>query len=444
MIRHVYKPSKREGGKRAFDRLYRGRYRLDGEERVREVPLRTPDKQIAEQRLHKIILEEQREREGLLAPRAERDAAKRRFVDHVADFIQTRRSVGRDERYVKQLHEKLLRLGRECEWSTVRDVTARSFETWRARQSRTPKTLNEYYASISGLMKWLEPRLGVNPLRCVQKVESRGSQKRERRAFAMDELQRLVAVSGPCGVVYLTAAFAGLRRGELLQLEWRDLHLDAERPFVNVRASISKNHKQAMLPLHTDLVKALGRMRTAKTLPMGVVFRGLVPRMTAFRKDLDAAGIAYADAKGEYADFHSLRKTFGTMLTLAGVPQRVVMELMRHSDMRLTAETYTDAGMLPTDATVASLPSLNAAIPAPQLAPQSLVPARPALSNGVHESEVPNFAGTRMNTGFEVDLTLHVQPWPMPSRNGEKSGRQDSNLRPGAISMRVCRVWRHK
>jgi hypothetical protein len=56
MIRHVYKPSKPEGGKRVFDRLYRGRYRLDGEDRIREVPLRTPDKQIAEQRLSKIIL----------------------------------------------------------------------------------------------------------------------------------------------------------------------------------------------------------------------------------------------------------------------------------------------------------------------------------------------------------------------------------------------------
>ena len=98
MIRHVYKPSKREGGKRVFDRLYRGRYRLDGEERIREVPLKTPDKQIAEQRLNKIILDEQREREGLLAPKAERDAAKRRYAAHVEDFIETRRSVGRDEK----------------------------------------------------------------------------------------------------------------------------------------------------------------------------------------------------------------------------------------------------------------------------------------------------------------------------------------------------------
>ena len=45
------------------------------------------------------------------------------------------------------------------------------------------------------------------------------------------------------------------------------------------------------------------------------------------------------DAKGEYADFHSLRKTFGIRLTLAGVGQRTVMELMRHSGMALVDAT---------------------------------------------------------------------------------------------------------
>ena len=163
---------------------------------------------------------------------------------------------------------------------------------------------------------------------------------------------------------------------------------------------------------------------------MDVVFRGLIPRMTVFRKDLEAAGIAYVDTKGEYADFHSLRKTFGTMLTLAGVPQRVVMELMRHSDMRLTAKTYTDAGMLPVDATITKLPSLNGAVnPAPQLAPQSLVQARPALSLVVRESEVPHFAGTRMNTRIERDLALPVTECPAMSESEEWCAMQGSNLR---------------
>jgi len=45
-------------------------------------------------------------------------------------------------------------------------------------------------------------------------------------------------------------------------------------------------------------------------------------------------------------DFHSLRHTFCTNLQCAGVSQREAMELMRHSDPRLTASTYTDASLL--------------------------------------------------------------------------------------------------
>jgi len=127
MIRYVYKPSKVVRGKRVFDRLYRGRYRLDGDERMREVPLRTPDKQIADQRLNKIVLEEQREGAGLLAPKAEREAAQRRFAEHVEDFILMRRAVGRDEKYVNELRKKLLRLGKECSWAYPKDVSALTF-----------------------------------------------------------------------------------------------------------------------------------------------------------------------------------------------------------------------------------------------------------------------------------------------------------------------------
>lgn len=234
-----------------------------------------------------IAIREQREREGLLASKVERDAARKGFSEHVEEFIKTRRAVGRDEKYVKELRKKLLRLGEERGWTVAKDVTAESFEAWRYRQSMVAKTLNEYHTAICGLMKWLEPRIGANPLRFVQKVESRGSQKRERRAFSMVELRKLVTVSGQRGVVYLTAAFTGLRRGELLELEWRDLHLEAERPFVNVRASISKNHKQAMLPVHPDLVGALVKFRSADALPTEKVLLGVIPRMTLFREDLE-------------------------------------------------------------------------------------------------------------------------------------------------------------
>ena len=52
----------------------------------------------------------------------------------------------------------------------------------------------------------------------------------------------------------MTAALeTGLRRGELEQLEWRDLHLDGAAPFVSVRRSTTKNHKPAPIPIDGEL-----------------------------------------------------------------------------------------------------------------------------------------------------------------------------------------------
>ena len=162
-------------------------------------------------------------------------------------------------------------------------------------------------------------------MRHVQKVQTNGGEHIKRRALRADELARLISVSGPRGVVYRRAARTGIRRGELEQIEWRDVHLEAAQPFIAVRAVVSKNKSYAMQPLSSDAVAALLEL-------------------------------------------------------LGGVAQRTVMELMCHSDMRLTAKTYTDAHMLPVSDAVSKLPSLIAAGPPSQIDSQGLVPEHPGLS----------------------------------------------------------------
>jgi integrase len=73
-------------------------------------------------------------------------------------------------------------------------------------------------------------------------------------------------------------------------------------------------------------------------------------------RDLARAGIVFVDEMGRRADFHALRKTFGTALVLNGEHPRVVMEAMRHSDMKLTMKLYTNATQLPVAATMKRLP----------------------------------------------------------------------------------------
>ncbi len=88
-------------------------------------------------------------------------------------------------------------------------------------------------------------------------------------------------------------------------------------------------------------------------------------RMWQFKRDLVAAGIPFLDAEGKRADLHALRHTYNTRLAVSGVSPRVAMELMRHSEMRLTTKTYTDVSLLPLAAAVQSLPSLMGADSSP-------------------------------------------------------------------------------
>jgi len=276
---------------------------------------------------------------------------------HLSDYLTDLQAVGRDGQYIYELGNRVRRLMRECGWNQINAITSDSFQAWRARQTLAPKTLNEYLTSATSLLNWMEKhgRIERSPLRHVQKVQSNGKQVRPRRAFTHDEIARLLAVAGPRKVIYLTAVHTGLRRKELKLMETDDLHLDAKQPFVNVRPSTTKNHKQAIIALHADVVEELRKLR----LSPGKVFGNGLPKMETFKRDLRRAGIDFIDAKGRRADFHSLRHTLGTNLALAGTAPRVAMEAMRHSDIRLTTKTYTDTGLLPVSDAVAKLPSFT-------------------------------------------------------------------------------------
>src|SRR5260370_3459143 len=133
--------------------------------------------------------------------------------------------------------------------------------------------------------------------------------------------------------------------------------------------------------------------------------------------ELKAAGIPYGDGKGEYGDFHSLRKTFGTMLTLAGVGLRTVMELMRHSDMRLTAKTYTDAYMLPVYDAVALLSAYAAKQENPQIDPQKLATESRAVSASVAINGGKAKLLTVGNQTFSPSETASVPNSPEVAKN---------------------------
>jgi integrase len=352
------------------ERIWRWKFRLDSVgSKVLDVSLGTTDKQVAEKKRGELLREKEHEKAGLMPVKAVRDSARRELIKHIVDFTGDLRSQRRNHRYIGSIEYQLTELADKCEWTYPQDVSADSFIVWRNAQSKAAKTLNEYLTSAKGFCSWLvaQGRIPVNPLATVKKVEARGHEVRVRRAFAEIELTGLLSVAGPQRIVYLTAALTGIRHGELKELRWHDFNLGGEKPSVTVRASVSKNHKQACLPLHPALATALREFRLVNADAGDLAFKGLVPRSKVFTGHLKAAKISKVDTQGRVVDFHSLRHTFCTNLHRVGVPQREAMELMRHSDPRLTASTYTDASLLSLKTAVEKL-----TVQPPQIAPQIL------------------------------------------------------------------------
>jgi len=380
MIAYIYRPKRQRNGKQVFNRIWRARLKLNGDAKARDISLNCADKQTAEQKLRDSIRDYERTAVGLLAPAAQRETFENPIERLVDSYVADLKALGRSTDHVRHVDTRLRRLMRECKWQNLREATADSFLRWRAEQKKSPKTINEYQATLSALFSWLrkQNRVAANPFELVTKVDARGKESFQRRALNDDEARQLLA--GTRRPLYLLALHTGLRRGEINALRWGDLHLDVANPFYSVPVAKSKSRKEQPRPLHPELVKELQTLKTSrKVTPEMLVFSERVPAMKVIRADFKTAGIPLVDERGHRVDFHALRMTYITRLQRAGVSPREAMELARHSDMRLTMKTYTDAAQLPLAATVRGLPSFNDS----QIDSQTLVADRPAVSPAV-------------------------------------------------------------
>ena len=217
----------------------------------------------------------------------------------------------------------------------------------------------KYLTTTSALFEWLKKTETIerNPLKNIGKVEVRGNERRKRRAFTPAELGNLIAVAGRYRLALLMAYYTGLRRAELEQLEWADIKTDSDGTFIVPRASTTKNHETQRLYLQSWFAAELRKARPAGTNGNGRVFlKGEIPSMFVFQGLLKKAGIAYKDTQGRQADFHALRRSLNTHLAQNSVDPPIRKEIMRHSELRLTLDVYTDKGMLPVAAAIEKLP----------------------------------------------------------------------------------------
>ena len=125
--------------------------------------------------------------------------------------------------------------------------------------------------------------------------------------------------------VVLLAMNTGLRRGELMSLEWSDIDLD--RRILTVRRERAKNGKHRHIPLNAEAMAVLIQWQS-QTGDEGRLFRVSDPKK-AWDGALQLAGITQFR-------FHDLRHHFASRLVMAGVDLNTVRELLGHADLTLT------------------------------------------------------------------------------------------------------------
>jgi integrase len=225
----------------------------------------------------------------------------------------------------------------------LEDVTAEVIESWKGTLRMSNRTKVKLLTVLNGVMARARRlhRLPVNPMVDVEKP-------RHRRATAIEvfspEVMALVraAESEQDGAIYLTAAFTGLRRGELVALRWRDVDFSAQRirvsgSFSGGRLTTPKSGKVRSVPLAPAVAAALAKLgqRDLWTGEDDLVFPGVIGN------HLDASALSkrYREAL-KRADlrplrFHDLRHTFGTRM-IAEADIRRVQEWMGHADVATT------------------------------------------------------------------------------------------------------------
>lgn len=159
----------------------------------------------------------------------------------------------------------------------IDSITPADIEHWRhSLEGLSNRSKNELLIQLHGIFRRAQQVYGLesNPLALVEKHPLRPSGDIE--VFSPEEVWSLVraAASETDAAIFLTAAFTGLRLGELLALRWRDV--DFSGTTIRVRASYAlgalttpKSGKLRAVPLAPDVASALSRAGTPRALGGG-------------------------------------------------------------------------------------------------------------------------------------------------------------------------------
>lgn len=229
------------------------------------------------------------------------------------------------------------------------------------RETLAPRTVAYVHEIIRNALARAE-RQGIIGLSPCRRVEPPRAKRSEIKPLTLEEATRFLAVASTdrLAALWTLALHTGLRQGELLGLRWTDVDID--RATLTVLQTIQviggaielgapkSESSRRTVPIEPPVVDALKTWRTrqlqerlkagGRWRDSGLVFTSSVGTPLSarnvsrrFHQLLDAAKI-------QRRGMHAMRHTAATLLLAANEHPKVVQELLGHSQIGLTLDTY--------------------------------------------------------------------------------------------------------
>jgi integrase len=306
------------------------------------------------------------------------------------------------------------------------EVTTARLEALLNEKSKTlkPETINSLRAFTHRLFN-LASRADLWPLpNPVTRIPRAKVPKRPPSWLRPEEVSLVIPqVPERWRALFATAVYTGMRRGELVALQKRDVDLTSERPSITVcrswDADSTKGREVRVIPLHPELIPflstAMNRSPSELVFPRadGSMHSEDINLPSLLRSAMARAGLVKGWVHkcrwcGHQSDqvndaelrrcpeagcgkklwpspvrrserFHDLRHTTATLLLKAGTPLAMVQRLIGHSDPAITTEVY---GHLEAEDARPHLERLTFPMPEP------VVNVLPMAANGPHGAPV--------------------------------------------------------
>jgi len=200
-------------------------------------------------------------------------------------------------------------------------------------KKKSPQTCKHVLALLKRIIKFGSDRGLCAPLSFAIKLPRVDNKKTE--FLTPEEIERLLEAirndkHPQAGNIMLVALYTGMRRSEILGLQWRDV--DFQNGFINI--AVSKGGRAQKIPLNDGARQVFESIEKGKG---GYVFPGNLGNK---RSNINRAINAIKTAAGLPDDFrplHGLRHHFASMLASSGrVDLYTLQKLLTHKDHRMT------------------------------------------------------------------------------------------------------------